>query len=82
MTTETFTIPGATAPTVEGIFENRADGVAAYVTLSARGYHVALKDLDAGKFLPHVRIFPSTMTDARDHVIALAKEWSNFSDAA
>lgn len=68
--------------TVEGIFENRADGVAAYVTLSAKGFHVALKDLEADKFLPHVRIFPSTMADAREKAITLAKEWSNFSDVA
>ncbi len=69
--------------TVEGIFENRADGVAAYVTLYADGYHVSMKDTDADEFLPTAQIFPLSMgAEGRVKAIALAKKWSNFDDKA
>lgn len=66
-------------PNIIETFRNEDEGTEAFVTLSADGYHVALKDLDSGEFLPHVRIFPENMGGGSGRALAidLAKSWAN-----
>ena len=47
-------------------FENKEYGIESYVTLGTNGFHVSIKDMDAGEFLPMVNIY-------KDEKVAISK---------
>lgn len=45
------------------VFQEDNTGLRAQITRGPRGYHVSIKDLDDGRYLPQVRIFKLTQLD-------------------
>ncbi len=54
-------------------FKNEEDQVISYVTIGKNGFHVSMKDIDSGEYLPYVSIIPN-----KDQAIEKAKKIVNF----
>lgn len=72
-TQEWLTIDGVEFLIVKS-YTNEDDEMQSLVVAGLKGYHVCMRDLDSGEFLPQTRIFPYDKFDGD----AAAKDYARF----